>query len=112
MGLSNLVYTGLQNYFTVLSAVGYKKYKDIDGLLVISIIEEMLNSDLSFYITQDDYKAIGLALEKFWGTNCLVPYRTYLKGMQEVYKELPPFNRITEDGSLRITEGDKLRIFS
>ena len=112
VGLSDLVYTGLDQYFTILSSIGYKKYGEVYTLLAVSIIDEMLDSDLAYFITEDDYKAIGLALEKLWGTSCLIPYRTFLKGITEPIKELPSFSRLTEDGSLRSVEGDKLRIFS
>ena len=92
-----------ERYFNTLSKLGYKSYSDVNKLLVLSIIEDILSGELSFFVTEEDYRSITNALYCIMGNNCLIDlpsYDTWDSTIQE-NKNM---------GSYRLTEGDVLRI--
>lgn len=111
MDITNDVYESLMHYFETLKHTGYKSYDDVYSLLVYILIEEMLTGDMSFYITEKDYKAINKALYCLYGT-CLIPYPTYLKGVEDIRKNTSRKFRMTEDTIIRNTESQSLRLES
>lgn len=64
----------IQRYFTTLSQFGYKKYSDVDKLLVLLFIEEILSQGFLQYITEEDYKVITNALYCLYGSNCMIEF--------------------------------------
>lgn len=72
--MDEVVYNSLVTYFNVLSALGYKKYKDIKKILALILIKDFIYSDFYGYITEEDYRQIERALYCIFGSSCLVPY--------------------------------------
>ena len=92
-----------ERYFNTLSKLGYKSYSDVDKLLVLSIIEDILSGELSFFVTEEDYRSITNALYCIMGNNCLIDLPSYDTWDSAIHESK---NR----GSYRLTEGDILRI--
>lgn len=92
-----------ERYFNTLSKLGYKSYSDVDKLLVLSIIEDILSGELSFFVTEEDYRSITNAIYCIMGNNCLIDLPSYDTWDSAIHENK---NR----GSYRLTEGDVLRI--
>ena len=92
-----------ERYFNTLSKLGYKSYSDVDKLLVLSIIEDILSGELSFFVTEEDYRSITNAIYCIMGNNCLIDLPSYDTWDSAIHENK---NR----GSYRLTEGDILRI--
>ena len=92
-----------ERYFNTLSKLGYKSYSDVDKLLVLSIIEDILSGELSFFVTEGDYRSITNAIYCIMGNNCLIDLPSYDTWDSAIHENK---NR----GSYRLTEGDILRI--
>ena len=101
----------IQRYFTTLSNFGYKKYSDVDKLLVLIFIEETLSHDFAQFITEEDYGIITNALYCLYGSNCMIEFpkfSNYDSLVHETKVHLTP--RITEDSILRVCEKDLIRV--
>ena len=92
-----------ERYFNTLSKLGYKSYSDVNKLLVLSIIEDILSGELSFFVTEEDYRSITNAIYCIMGNNCLIDLPSYDTWDSAIHENK---NR----GSYRLTEGDVLRI--
>ena len=92
-----------ERYFNTLSKLGYKSYSDVDKLLVLSIIEDILSGELSFFVTEEDYRSVINAIYCIMGNNCLIDLPSYDTWDSTIHENK---NR----GSYRLTEGDVLRI--
>ena len=92
-----------ERYFNTLSKLGYKSYSDVDKLLVLSIIEDILSGELSFFVTEEDYRSITNAIYCIMGNNCLIDLPSYDTWDSAIHE-----NKNRE--SYRLTEGDILRI--
>lgn len=109
--LTELGYTGLQNYFHALSIFGYKSYKEVAKLVTLLFIEELLNGNLSSFVTDDDYKTLTSVLYKLFGTSCLIPYPEY-KCNTVFNQSLNTIPRITENTIIRWDEEGVIRLAS
>ena len=92
-----------ERYFNTLSKLGYKSYSDVDKLLVLSIIEDILSGELSFFVTEEDYRSITNAIYCIMGNNCLIDLPSYDSWDSIIHENK---NSVT----YRLTEGDILRI--
>lgn len=100
----------IQRYFNTLAQFGYKKYLDVDRLLVLTFIEETLSHDFVEFITEEDYMTIINALYCLYGSNCMIDFPSFANYDSLVHKtkvHLVP--RITEDSTLRMSQNDLLR---
>lgn len=111
MDITNDVYNSISHYFETLRHTGYKPYSEVYNLLAYMFIEEILTGPMSFFITEEDYNIINKALYCLYGS-CLIPYPTYLKGIEAIRKNASYRYRITEDSILRKTEDLFLRLES
>lgn len=101
----------LTKYFNVLSKLGYKSYNDVNKLLVLSFIEELLTSELSFFITEGDYRSITNAVYCLMGNNCLISLPSYPTWDNLIHStNIDVRYRISEDSILRNTEDKLFRI--
>lgn len=98
----------LDNYFTILTKIGYVKDGEVFKLLVyMFIILHVLNGEFQYYVSEEDYKNIYKALNCLWGTTCLIPYPTWKKGaLKRSFKTGTSRYRISEDRILRSLEED------
>lgn len=108
--LDNLAYTGINNYFQALSTFGYKGYKEVNKLLVLLFIEDLLRSSFSLYIDEEDYKTITNVLYCLFGSTCLIPYPEFAVNTTLVQSLNDITPRITENGILRFSESELLRL--
>lgn len=101
----------LENYFNILSQTGYYKYPSVYKILVFLFIDDILNTEMNTFITEDDYKLMVDILECLYGSECLIPYPEFkeltttlstILGSSSIY-------RITNDYSTRITEDSFFR---
>lgn len=100
----------IQRYFTTLSQFGYRKYSDVDKILILFFIEETLAHDFSDFITEDDYRHIINAIYCLTGSTCLIDFPKFANYDSLVHKTksyLIP--RITEDSILRVCERAVIR---
>lgn len=108
--LDNLAYSGISNYFRVLSKIGYKSESELSNLLVLLFLEEFINSSFSIFVCEYDYKAISNCLYCLFGSSCMIKYPKFEEGSSLVY-DLNAYNlRESEDGILRESELDYLRL--
>lgn len=112
--ITNIAEESLIRYFNALSKLGYKNYDDVYKLLVLLFIEELLTSEFSFYITEEDYKSITNALYCIMGNNCLINLPSYTTWDSLFHDNLNYLEyirfRITEDSIIRNTEGSNFRV--
>lgn len=101
----------LNRYFITLSQFGYRKYSDVDRLLVLLFLEETLSHDFLGFITEEDYRIITNSFYCLAGSNCMIDFPTFSNYDSLVHKtKVPLIPRIAEDNTLRISEGELLRI--
>ncbi len=103
------LHQALKAYFNILRRTGYKKYSQVDDLLILSAIEDIMNGPMAEYVTEDDFRIIDKALYCVYGRSCMIPYPNWKKALKPLIKTLPKEIRITEDELLRCTEKDLLR---
>lgn len=102
------LYDALRRYFSILSHTGYKKYTEVEKLLVFSFIEELLRYPFSQYITDADYSLISKTVYNLYGS-CLIPYSDYKKAPGCIPVKTIDTYRVTEDTELRDTEDEIIR---
>lgn len=78
--MENLVNTSLERYFNSLSKLGYRSYDEVNKLIILIFIQELLDSDCKFFITEDEYIIIHKALYCLYSSTCLIPYPEYISG--------------------------------
>lgn len=111
MELTDEVYNSVNRYFSVLSHIGYKSYNEVEQLLIFTFIEEMLYGPLSQYLTEKDYNIINNSLYCLYGS-CMIPFPDYKKSIYSTVYRMPDEYRITETGTLRLSESSELRVKS
>ena len=100
-----------ERYFNTLLKLGYKSYSDVDKLLVLSIIEDILSGELSFFVTEEDYRSITNAIYCIMGNNCLIDLPSYDTWDSAIHENKNRgYYRLTEGDILRITEDSIFRI--
>lgn len=109
--ISVITLESFDKYFKSLSSLGYRKYSDVNKLLLLSLIEELLTSEFSYFITEEDYKSISNALYCVLGSNCMFTLPSY-STLDGIIKENKHYNslRDTEEEELRSAQDDSLRI--
>lgn len=112
--VTNTANEALRRYFNALSKLGYKNYSDVAKLLVLLFIEELLTSEFSFYVTEEDYRSITNALYCIMGNNCLIDLPSYTT-YDSLFHDNPNYleyirYRITEDSTIRNTEDFDFRV--
>lgn len=105
----------LETYFKTLENTGYMRYDNVFSLLALLLVDDFLNTELSTYVSEEDYKTIGNFLYCLFGKNCLIPYPQFIKEIPQIGTILPhwggvqPF-RITEEGIYRNTQKGNPRL--
>ena len=101
----------LENYFNILSQTGYYNYNSVYKILVFLFIDDILNTEMNTFITEEDYKLMTDILTCLYDSECLIPYPEFkeftttlssILGSSSIY-------RITEDSNTRITEDSFFR---
>lgn len=101
----------IDNYYDVLSMTGFVKESDSDRIAVLSGLEEMINSPMSVFINDTDYRHIQNAIACVLGSSCMIPHMEgdrYVVG--ESLSHENTLVRISEDGVVRFSEDGVFRI--
>lgn len=107
--INNLIANAIQKYFNKLFHLGYIKSKETDIMLLLLFIEELLNDD-NYFITEEDYKIITTALNKLYGSSCIISFPSY--NTYKVYLKELQFSNLRKSGNnlVRISETDIFRL--
>lgn len=89
----------LENYQTMLSTSGYVKPGLTSKLVILTFIEELINSSLSLYLTDNDLNSIQEYLYTILGNECLkMPVNSLPKNDRVI---------IADNVGLRLTQFNK-----
>lgn len=77
----------LLGYFELLRNVGGSHRCEPYRFLIAGFIDEILNSGMSLFVTEEDYKCIDRLLNCVMGT-CLMPFHKWKGGAELNYKSL------------------------
>ena len=110
--LDNLAYTGICNYFKALSRFGYKRYSEVNKLLLLFFIEDLLRSQFSLYINENDYRTITNTLYTLFGPTCLIPYPELKDNSSLVQMLNADTTRISEYDTIRFSENEFIRLLN
>lgn len=101
----------VRRYFNSLFKFGYKKYTDVDRLLVLTYIEELLEHELFGFMTEEDYNEIVKAIGCIAVGTCLVDFPSYAT-YDDLIKNKIVDNviRTDESGIFRVCEASITRV--
>lgn len=109
--LDIIVSNAFDKYMTLLQYKGKGSSKELHYIMTADIINNILSSDLIQYATEEDLKIINQSINCIQFNSCFVDLYSY--------KELTYINltslkelRITEEGNLRSTDTEILRVKS
>ena len=110
----------IDNYYNILEQTGYYNYSSVCKILVLSFIDDLLNTEFNSFISEDDYKLIADILNCFTSSDCLIPYSEFTEYINATNSSTDEndnpsvlasySNRITEDYNLRIAQDSSFRI--
>ena len=110
----------IDNYYNILEQTGYYNYSSVCKILVLSFIDDLLNTEFNSFISEDDYKLIADILNCFISSDCLIPYSEFTEYTNTTNSSIDEndnpsvlasyYNRITEDYNLRIAQDSSFRI--
>lgn len=110
----------IDNYYNILEQTGYYNYSSVCKILVLSFIDDLLNTEFNSFISEDDYKLIADILNCFTSSDCLIPYSEFTEYTNTTNSSIDKndnpsvlasySNRITEDYNLRIAQDSSFRI--
>ena len=107
------LFKSLKTYYNTLFNTGYKKYSDVDKLLVYNYLIEILTGDMRIYVDEYDYRIIQRALNCIYGSSCLISYPQYINNdnlFGHTFSDSLPTPRVTEIGDIiRVTQDANIR---
>jgi hypothetical protein len=74
--MDELMYQALNDYYKALRAMGYKSYDVVYKLIIMSFIHEITNTELRYYINNNDIKLMQDILYQFIGSTCEISFPT------------------------------------
>ena len=74
--MDEILYKTLKDYFKTLSLTGYKSYDVVNKILILSFIEELTNTELRHFLTDNDYKLMTDLLYQLFGSTCEISFPT------------------------------------
>lgn len=95
--MDKLLYETLKKYHKSLSVVGYKKDLILFKILVVQFIQEMLNNEFRYFITENDIKLMQDLLYQFIGSTCEISFPTNCKCCCNTTPSNPPNKDPEED---------------
>lgn len=101
----------IKRYFNSLFKFGYKKYADVDRLLVLIFLNDCLSYDYLGFITEDDYRNIMRAISVLTRNTCLIDFPSYDTYDNIIRKQTVSINPITSEfGIFRMCEKSLLKV--
>lgn len=111
VNILDITYNAIHRYMNTLKYYGYSSYTNVDALLVLIMIEDIINGELSYFINQEDSNIIYKSLQCLMGNNCLIDFNIKDTNDKLLHPIQGTFNhRKTEDTLLRKTQKENLRI--
>ena len=77
--MDSIIYDALSSYYHALELKGYMSNSHAMKLLLLIFYRDFVFHDYRGLISRDDYLLIERALDRLWGSTCLIPYPDYLK---------------------------------
>lgn len=71
----------VRRYFSILSKKGYYNYEDTNKIILLTAIQQMLNSDFVLFINECDKRVIERALNHLYCSICPITTPMYKKGV-------------------------------
>lgn len=68
----------LRRYFEILRKKGYYNYEGVYRIILLTAIQQLINSDMAQFITPCDKKVVEDALSKLYCSICPIPTPQYL----------------------------------
>lgn len=87
------IHKACKGYFHSLARTGYRKYSDVEELLALTSLWNILDSELSQYVTDKDFDAIVQAITGLRGS-CLLTYHDYTNALPPI--DSPPLGLVIE----------------
>lgn len=87
------IHKACKGYFHSLARTGYRKYSDVSELLTLISLWNILDSELSQYVTDKDFDIIVQAITKLRGS-CLLTYHDYTNALPPI--DSPPLGLVIE----------------
>lgn len=109
--LDDVAVKALDNYYNILSTMGYVDNNKVLKLLYIVLMSKFMNSLFSMYIDDKDYKCIINSLNCM--SDCMIDfidYSTFKDNIEPIYNMDNSIFRITESDIVKLTEDNKLRV--
>lgn len=75
--ITKVTVDSIKKYFATLSRFGYKKYMEVDVLLILTFIDDLTSIMTTGYMSQEDYEAIVEALSFLTNKTCLIEFPKY-----------------------------------
>lgn len=72
--MDSLLMSAFDRYFTHLTQFGRMSTTKSDAIGVLMLVDEIINSPMNEFITEDDYRILEGVVYCLQGTFCLVPY--------------------------------------
>lgn len=114
---SEFTFKTLKEYFALLEGIGYVKPKTSIHILALTLVEDFINSDFSYFVSDEDLSIINRFIRCLHGKECLIKTPVYTKDIIQAGSILPntkasarfdftenSFNNATEDGFFSILE--------
>lgn len=109
---NTITYKSITNYFNALATSGYKSYKETYKLILLLFIEELFDSSMGLYLTEDDYRTITNVLDCIYGSSCIIPIPEHTANTSLVQALNTDINRISETGLIRFTEDEQFKLLN
>lgn len=90
----------IKRYYKTLSYIGSISQNECYKILVSLFLNDLVNSDLSFFVTEEDYDKIGRLYRNMLG-GCIMPYDQFCVERSQIGS---PLLHVEGMGITRITE--------
>ena len=108
--LNLITFSAINNYYNYLDNLGYANYDDINKLVILSFINDIVNT-FPQYITNKDYDTIVKTM-LYLSKSCFISAPHFLT-QESLFKDNTYYKqrtfRMSEDSLFRYTEDDGLR---
>ena len=109
--LKLIVFSALKNYYDSLNMLGYVNYEDINKILILSYIDDLINT-FPEYITNHDYNTIIKVLQCL-SSSCFISAPHFMT-QESLFKDSNYYKqrqfRLSEDSLFRTTEDNDYRV--
>lgn len=108
--ITNIALEALRRYYDSLSKFGYKKYNEVEKIIILLFLEELLSYNYFGFVTEEDYEVIIKSLYCISNDTCLIDfpsYASYDSLIRDYDSNL--ILRAAEDNTIRVSENGCFR---